>query len=65
VNSPILVTQMAKEVSSSETSVLTRVTRFNISDDGFLHRQISVLHALSGLVQTSTHAFTVLLQTVP
>jgi hypothetical protein len=36
-SSPILVTLLMEALSSSETSVLTRSTRHNITEDGFLH----------------------------
>jgi hypothetical protein len=36
-SSPILVTLMMEDISSSETSVLTKATRRNISKYGILH----------------------------
>jgi hypothetical protein len=36
-SSPILFTPMMEAIFSSETSVLARVTRHNISEDGILH----------------------------
>jgi hypothetical protein len=47
-SSPILVTLMMDALSSSKTSVLTRVTRRNMPEDGILEHTAGILCDLAG-----------------
>jgi hypothetical protein len=58
LSSPILVTLMLQALSSSETSILSRVTRRNIPEDGILHshrrENLKSYIALTGWALTET-----------
>jgi hypothetical protein len=50
---PILVTMMMEAISSSETSVLTSVTRRNIPEDGIFHSHKLLVMCIADMPQTS------------
>jgi hypothetical protein len=52
LSSPILVTLMMEAIRNSETSVLSRTTRHNITEDGILHFP-STFYAAASVVYCS------------
>jgi hypothetical protein len=61
-SSPILFTLMMQGIRSSETSVLTRATQYNIQEDGILQQLMPSLFVKS--VQTDTNTNTDMLLTL-